>query len=269
MSRIPFHGIFRLAVVLGFVPGLPAGSSRAGTFSPGEGQGQMIAGVGYVEAARSFDSTGKAVVEPAFRKLEAGAYFEYGLSDWVTLIVAPSLVHMSAGAPAVSYSGSSESAIGAQFRLFGSQTQALSIQALVEPGIGRSVASPAFGDPNGWAGNIKLQFGQAFTLFDRPAFVDAGAGAEIYGGGWPDEGRFDATFGIRPWTYTLFLVQDFTRAAPEAGPAIPRIFATTLQLSLVQDLSARWSVQIGALRTLAGCNAARETGPVAALWMRF
>jgi len=256
-------------VVLGFVPGLPAGSSRAGTFSPGEGQGQMIAGVGYVEAARSFDSTGKAVVEPAFRKLEAGAYFEYGLSDWVTLIVAPSLVHMSAGAPAVSYSGSSESAIGAQFRLFGSQTQALSIQALVEPGIGRSVASPAFGDPNGWAGNIKLQFGQAFTLFDRPAFVDAGAGAEIYGGGWPDEGRFDATFGIRPWTYTLFLVQDFTRAAPEAGPAIPRIFATTLQLSLVQDLSARWSVQIGALRTLAGCNAARETGPVAALWMRF
>lgn len=229
----------------------------------------MIAGVGYVEAPRSFDASGKAVVASVFRKLEAGAYFEYGLSDWLTLVAAPSVVHMSTGTPAVSYAGSSESAIGAQVRLFGSPTQALSIQALVEPGIGGPVASAAFGDPNGWAGNLKFQFGQAFALFDRPAFVDVGAGAQIYGGGWPDEGRFDATFGIRPWSHTLVLAQEFTRAAPSAGPAIPRIFATTLQLSLVQDLSAFWSVQIGALRTLAGCNAARETGPVAALWMRF
>lgn len=229
----------------------------------------MIAGVGYVEAARGFDASGKAVVAPDFRKLEIGAYFEYGLSDWLTLMAAPSLVHMNAGSPAVSYTGSSASAIGAQVQLFGSPTQALSILAVVEPGIGGPVASPVFGDPNGWAANLKLQFGQAFAVFDRPAFVDAGAGAQIYRAAWPDEGRFDVTFGIRPWGHTLVLAQDFTRAAPSAGPAIPRFFATTLQLSLVQEFSARWSIQIGALRTLAGCNAAREAGPVAALWMRF
>jgi hypothetical protein len=229
----------------------------------------MIAGVGYVAATRGFDSTGRAVVNPAYRKLEGGGYFAYGLTDWAMLIVVPSFVRMSAGAPAQSYSGSDESAIGVQVKVFGSETQSVSFQALVEPALGPKVASLAFGDPNGWAGNFKLQFGQAFTLINRPAFVDAGPGVQVHGTGWPDEARFDAAFGIRPWIHTLVLVQSFTRAAPYAGPSIPAIFATSLQLSLVQDLSDRWSLQAGALRTLAGRNAARETGPVAAVWMKF
>jgi hypothetical protein len=248
---------------------LSAGGCRAGAFFLAEGQGQMIAGVGYIEAARSFDAGGKAVGGAPYRKLESGAYVAFGLTDWMMLIVAPSLVHMRAGAPALSYSGSDESAIGLQVKILGSETQALSIQASVEPAIGSNVASPAFGDPNGWGGEIKLRFGQVFTVFNRPAFIDLGPGVEIHGNGWPSEARFDVASGIRPWVHTLLLAQSFTRAAPSAGPSVPRIFATALQLSLVQDLSDRWSIQAGALRTLAGRNAARESGPIAAPWMRF
>ncbi len=241
----------------------------AGAFTLPEGQGQMIAGVGYIEAPRTFDDSGKAVAAPAYRKEEAGAYIQYGLTDSLMLIVAPSFVHMSAGAPSVSYTGSSETAAGLEWKFYGTPTQALSIQAMLEPALGPDKATPALGDPNGWAGTIKIGYARSFTLLGCPAFADGGPGAAIRGSGWPSEARFEATLGLRPASQTMVLIQDFFRAAPAAGVLTPATLATTMQASVVQELSPRFSVQIGGLRTLAGRNAAREMGPFAALWTKF
>ena len=76
-------------------------------------------------------------------------------------------------------------------------------------------------------------------------------------------------FGIRPIPRLMFLLQDFISLAPSRGPAIQRTSYAKLQGSLVYDLTPRWSVQVGAFRTISGHNAVRETGPLAALWMRF
>ena len=42
-----------------------------------EGQGQLIAGVGYTEGSRRFEPSGQVVAAPTVRKLEAGGYLEY------------------------------------------------------------------------------------------------------------------------------------------------------------------------------------------------
>lgn len=241
----------------------------AGAFTLPEGQGQMITGVGYIEASRSFDGGGKAAVAPVYRKQEGAAYVQYGLTDAVTLIVAPALVHMSAGSPNVAYTGSSATAIGAEVKLYGTPTQALSIDVILEPRLGPDKATPALGEPNGWAGRITLGFAQTFGLCGLPAFVDGGPGAEIRGGGWPNEARFDMALGLRPASQTMFLIQNFFRAAPSAGLLTPATLATTMQASVVHDLSPRFAIQLGGLRTLAGRNTAREMGPFAALWMKF
>ncbi len=50
---------------------------------------------------------------------------------------------------------------------------------------------------------------------------------------------------------------------------IPAYNWVKLQESLVYDLSSVWSVQGGFFETVAGMNAGRELGPVAAVWYRF
>ena len=86
---------------------------------------------------------------------------------------------------------------------------------------------------------------------------------------FPNEARLDFAFGVRPVSRLLFLLQDFSSAAPSDGPLIQRTAYSKVQGSLVYDIAQRWSVQIGAFHTIAGRNAIRETGPMAALWVRF
>jgi hypothetical protein len=49
----------------------------------------------------------------------------------------------------------------------------------------------------------------------------------------------------------------------------PLILGPLLPPSVVFDISRQWSVQIGGFMTVAGINAGRELGPLAALWYRF
>ena len=72
-----------------------------------------------------------------------------------------------------------------------------------------------------------------------------------------------------PWPRNQILLQGFASSAASAGPLIPRTANAKLQFSYVFDLTPKWSIQIGGLRTLFGHNAAQETGPFFGLWYRF
>ena len=254
------------AVVLG-----SSQPGKAGAFLEPEGHGQIIAGVGYIEASRTFDRSGKPVASPSFRKTEASGYIEYGLTDWLTLVAAPTLARLHEGALSNAYTGSDESAFGARLPVYRSGTRIVSFQVLVEPPLrGRDTAvEAALGGPRTAAVDLRTQYGQSFEVSGRSGFVDIEAGALLRGGGLADEARLDATVGLEIRRNSLVLVQNFVSLAPRTGPLIPRTAYDKLQLSLVQALSRSWSVQVGGVRTLAGRNAARETGPFAALWYRF
>ena len=117
--------------------------------------------------------------------------------------------------------------------------------------------------------DTRLLFGQAFPLFSLPAFVEVAPGAHVRADPLPTEARLDMTFGLRPRSNVLVLVQDFASFAHSDGPPVPRASFNKVQASLVVDLSPRWSVQLGGVHTITGRNAVRETGPLGAIWYRF
>ena len=243
---------------------------RAGAFMMPEGYGQFIAGIGFSEGSRRFDTGGVAQPAPAYRKLAASGYLEYGLTSWFTVVAAPTLARAN-GVAANTVTGSDSSAFGARLRLYEAVGRVVSLQVLVQPPLlpGDRAAQLAVGGARNLAVDVRLQFGQTFSVFGLAAFVDIAPGARVRADPFPTEARLDATLGIRLHSRLLILLQDFLSIAPSGGPQIPRTSYDKVQLSAVYDLSTRWSVQLGAFRTAAGRNAVRETGPFGALWVRF
>ncbi len=242
----------------------------AGAFLLPEGQGQFIAGVGYTEGSRRFDPSGHVVAAPAVGKAEASGYLEYGLTSWLSLVAAPTLAHET-GVAANTVTGSDSSAFGARLQLLGGAGGVLAVQALVQPplGAGGAAAQVAAGGARSLAVDLRVLGGRSFTLFGWAAFADVEPGVRLYADPLPDEARLDLAFGLRPVARLLVLLQDFNSLAPRAGPFIPSTSYSKGQASLVYDFSARWSGQVGVIRTIAGRNALRETGPLFAVWYRF
>ena len=232
---------------------------------------RLLPNGGYTEGSRRFDPSGHAVAAPAVTKAEASGYLEYGLTSWLSLIAAPTLAHQT-GVPATNtVTGSDSSAFGARLQLLGGAGSVLAVQALVQPpiGAGGTAAQLAAGGARSLAVDLRVLGGHAFTLFGLAAFVDVEPGVRLYADPLPNEARLDLAFGVRPVARLLVLVQDFNTLAPRAGPLIPSASYSKGQASLVYDFSTRWSGQVGVVRTVAGRNALRETGPLFAVWYRF
>lgn len=234
------------------------------------GTGQFIAGVGYSEATRRFDPWGNATPTPAFSKVEASGFLEYGVTDWLTLVAAPTLAHEHDGPATNSVTGSDASAFGARVALWQVPGWVVAVQALMQPPVGdESVAAQIQdGGARAFAVDTRLMLGHGFALFGWPAFVDIDPGVRLRADPFPDETRLDATFGVRPWPRVLALVQDFSSWAPQRG-LVERQSSSKLQASVVYDLSRTWSVQIGGFHTITGRDIVRETGPFGAIWVRF
>lgn len=248
-----------------------AGRVSAGAFLLPEGRGQFIAGVGYFEGSRRFDKAGHVVAQPSTRKIDASGYLEYGLTSWLSIVAAPTL-SQEHGAPATNaVTGSDSSAFGVRLQIYGAPGQVVAVQALIQPpiGAGSRETQLANGGARSLAGDLRFMLGQSFALFGSPWFVDIEPGARLRADPFPTEARFDIAMGVRPIPRLLILIQDFSSVAPSKGPLIARTSYSKLQGSVVYDLSPIWSVQVGGFRTIAGRNALRETGPLAALWYRF
>ena len=118
--------------------------------------------------------------------------------------------------------------------------------------------------------DLRALGGLAFPVGPWPAFLDAQGAYRLRSGGAPAEWHADLTFGVRPLPRLLLLLQSDTTLPVGPGTAwFPASLYSKLGVSLVYDLSARWSVQIGAFSTIAGTNALRERGVLSALWYRF
>ena len=119
------------------------------------------------------------------------------------------------------------------------------------------------------SGDFRLLIGHGFSLSGLDSFIDLQGGYRRVGDAMPDEWHADVTFGARLRQNTLLLLQSFATIAAQATQTAPAYAWVKLQESLVYDLSACWSLQGGFFETVAGVNAGRELGPMAALWYRF
>ncbi len=259
-------GLRLAGACLAILPILAAGEARAGAWLMPPGEGQIIAGTAFSGSSRAFDAHGALIPVPSYQKFELGAYIEYGVTDWLTLIATPAYDVIRQPQPAPSYTGPGESGVGARLRLFQSDAVVASLQAtLLTPGASFNGAEPHR------AGSVDLRAmaGANFNIGPWAAFADAAAGYRFYAQAQPGEWRLDLTLGVRPVPQLQLLLQSFGSAQTTKSADFPRSSWDKVQGSLVYDITPAWSAQVGAFITVAGINAGRELGPMAAIWYRF
>ncbi len=246
---------------------LAAGGASAGAWLMPPGEGQIIAGAAFSGSSRAFDAHGRLVPVPSYDKFELGAYIEYGLTDWLTLVASPAYDRIRQPPPASSYNGVGESAIGGRFGLYRSDALVLSFQASVlTPGESFNGAI----EPRRAASiDLRGMAGSNFTIGALPAFVSAEGGYRFYAESQPGEWRLDLTLGVRPMPQLLVMLQSFGALQTRGTAAFPTSSWEKLQASVVYEITPAWSAQVGGFLTVAGVNSGREFGPVAAVWYRF
>jgi hypothetical protein len=246
-------------------------SAHAGAFTQKAGRGQIIITGTEVGGSHFFDRRGDLVRVPRYRKFEPTALIEYGVTDWLTAIVKPSLLYVRTGPPNNDdYAGLGSTELGGRLRLYGGDQTPVSIQGTVRlPGPRDAQAPAEIGNTNAEF-DLRLLVGAGFQIGGWNSFVDAQAGYRYRSGGPPNEYRLDLTFGTRPTDKLLLLAQSFSLVSDGAGRGIFRFTRShKLQVSAVYELAPNWAVQVGAITTVEGRSALRERGVIVGLWRQF
>ncbi len=248
-----------------------AAPACAGAWTPDEGHGEVIATTFVDQASQAFDSYGKFTPTPLYRSAQANVYVAYGVTDWLTAIVRPGVQSSSLGAPENQrYTGLGDSEAAVQARVWRDDSTVISVLAGVRaPTVGGATNALLQG-PAGPQYDFRVLLGHNLSLASLSGFVDFSAGYRLVGDGAPDEGHFDATFGLYVTPDLLVMAQSFnTISGASRNPQFPQWAQSKAQLSLVYSLNPQWRAQIGVFTTLAGLNAYRENGALLALWRKF
>jgi hypothetical protein len=268
---------------------LAAPAASGGAFLLPQGEGQVIVTTTFSDASKAYDSQGRLIRMPSYRKFETQSYVEFGARDWLTIVGQASymnfhgasspLDHLSIlieeaklGAPlsirgpqGPRYAGLGVASLGARVRLFETGVYEMSLEASLR------AATPSarrFLDMRDeLQGDVRLQVGRGFEFFGVSGFCDGQVGYRTRGQRG-DEVRADFTYGLRPFTDVLLLAQSFSAFTPGRTRG-NFMYSQKFQLSVVYDLMSDVSVQIGALSALRGVNSSAERGLMTGLWYRF
>lgn len=264
-ARSGIGPLFGLAVMM-----IPV-DAMAGAWTLDAGTGLAIVTNTTTSAELAFDSNGRIRSIPRYDKSELQALVEYGVTDWFTVILSPSLQHVGIAAPLdATRSGVGYSELGGRVRLMRGDSWMLSAQTTLRgPGTSDSTNPAAIGYTEPEI-DVRGLVGYSFSVSQLPAFVDLQIAQRFRTGGFPDEFRVDATFGIRPAAKWLLLAQSFNVISEGAGgPISPSYDYQKVQLSAVYEVAPSLAVQLGAVTTYRGRNALKENGVVLGTWLKF
>lgn len=243
----------------------------AGAWTQEKGKGQVIAAGTFTRSTRQFDDGGDAVPIPRYDKFELNALVEYGLSDWLTVMVQPQLMWTGIAPPTdAETSGLGYTDLGARARLWSDKDSVFSAQAFARAPGQHDEDNPAAIGRTDAELDLRALYGRSFTIDGRSGFIDAQLGYRFRFDDPPNEVRADFTFGIRPDPKLLLLAQSFNTFSDGSAEGV---FSDgrehKVQLSAVLSLDEVWSVQLGGIATVAGENTLRERGVIAAIWRKF
>ncbi len=230
-------------------------------FLQAEGTYQLISTTSNSRFSRSFDSRGSLKRSAVFSKTSLDVHLAYGFSETLTIIgdiSSERLLPQVIGDPGAASPWSAMA--GPRLQIWRDGSTMVSAQVMV--GAGQATAS------SGFVGDLRVVAAHSFAIGGRPAFVDAQLGYRQGAPGARSELRLDGTFGIKPHESWLLLAQVFTARAM-AGQGQPHSLRIKAQVSAVWHVGETWSVQTAAFTTLAGINAAQESGLSLGLWRRF
>jgi hypothetical protein len=243
----------------------------AGAWTLPEDQGQAIATTTFTRSTRVFDENGNAVPTPTFDKLESSLFFEYGIRDWLTLILETEFLSYDIAPPIDAHtSGPGYTDVGGRVRLWSNTDSVFSAQAVARLPGRHDETNPAEVGNTDPELDLRVLYGHSFSLRGLDSYIDAQLGYRVRFDDPPNEVRFDFTFGVRPLERLMLLAQSFNTISDGSAQGIfDDSHEHKIELSAVWSLDDAWSVQLGAIATVAGEDALRERGVVAALWRRF
>lgn len=246
------------------------GCAHASAWTQPQGAGQVIVTGVYSHSARGFDAKGDTVDIDDYTKAEAYVLAEYGVTDDLTVIVAPSFSHVAVDGANAETNGPGYTELGARFRLAQGASTVLAVQGSVRlPGRKRRDSVAQVGATDSEI-DLRALAGKSFHIGASEAFVDVQGGYRIRNGEPPNEFRLDATLGVRPAKKLLLLAQAFTTVSDGNGRGIfAKYRYVNAYASAVYDVAPHWSLQLGALATVSGRNALRERGVLAGVWYKF
>lgn len=261
-----------LAVALG-----GTGPAGAGAWTYAAGSGQVILEGSAVTSSNAFGPSSELYASRPFDKVETTLTFEYGATDWLTLIAAPQLLYVDLGPPwPSSYAGPGYVDLGARVRLWQGEgplgPTVVSAQVVARlPGTGDSASAAAVGYQDAEL-DLRLLAGTSFSLWQKPAYLDLQIAQRQRFGDPPDEFRFDATLGVRVAPRWQVLLQSFNVISEGAGEG-PDFSASyeyyKVKVSGAYDLTAALTLQVGLIGTVFARNAPQESGAVASALYRF
>jgi protein XagA len=242
---------------------------RAGAWTQDTGHWLSISSSDYSQALDGYDGKGRAIAPIRFTKVSARDLIEYGWNDKLTLFIDPEYItaqsvwdrKIAVTAKALSIEA------GARYRVF-DKIGVLSVQSSYR-------SSGAFDLSNsrdlGSASIVELRvlYGTNFTLLGLNAFGDAELGERYVTHPRPNETVLDLTAGVWLGDSTMAMLQSFNVVSGgDWEPPDTYFRSHKIELSLVQQISEKWSLQVGAYVSPAGQNALVEQGVSMSIWMR-
>jgi hypothetical protein len=245
--------------------------AHAGAWTLPQGAGQVVVTGTASTANRAFDSGGALRATPRYSKFELQALMEYGVTDWLTIMLMPGLQRVDIAAPvSAERTGLGYSEFGARARLMQGGDWVLSAQGTIRVPGTSDAGNPAAIGYTGVEFDLRGLFGTSFSLGGWPAFVDVQLAQRFRDGGPPNETRADLSFGLRTAAQWLLLAQSFNVMSQGSGGALfPATNYHKLQMSVIYTLTPQWALQGGAFTTFAGRNALQENGIVVGAWYKF
>ncbi len=244
--------------------------ARAGAWTLGTGETQILAGVTVSQASHGYDSHGAPDLPISFDKALVQVHGEYGWNDWLTLIAAPEFAHAHLAQPGLVTQHANDAAMAAGFRVrlldrFG----VLSAQLTATTAGAFDMSVSAQGAP-GRQLELRLLYGSNFTLFGASGFFDAEIGQRWIAGARADEVPIDLTAGVEVRPYLKILAQSFNVLAEgNARPPYHYYRMHKLSLSVVTRMRPGLSLETGFYLAPAGQNALAEEGTLLRLWLEF
>ena len=255
-----------LSLLGGFLPA----SSWAGAWTQDRGHVQVFSGFTVSRASKSFDEAGKPTHDVLFNKIFMQNSIEYGLTDAVTLFVAPEYVTVQSAAKGQAITRAHDTAVEAGARiLLLSRIGTLSIQGSAKTA-GAFDMTVSANQASGRQAELRLLYGRSFKLFGTAGFVDLQAAERWISRPRPNEMTIDTTAGLWLRRGTLAMFQSYSTISGRGGSAPYAPYRMhKLQLSLVQRITNKWSIQIGGLISPLGKNIVAEQGLTMSIWSRF
>lgn len=248
---------------------LPTGA-LANAFPMPAGEGRAMLTVDVSKGGRAYDNAGDPVPIDDFDQTNVYLNAEYGITEDLTVIFAPSLRFIDREGPAPDSNGIGYVETGLRYRVANAGATHVSLQATARfPGERyRDPLAQLTTDSTEY--DLRAGVGSGLGANGQAGFAMAEAGYRLRSDDPPNEFRLDATLGLRVAPRLLLIAASYNVWSDGAGSAGFQSYRYhNGYLSAVYDLSDRIALQLGGHLTLAGRNALRERGAFAGLWLKL